>query len=88
MAQLSKPAIEVSQQVQLLKHQGLQINDEERATRFLEVVSFFRLTPYMRPFQIPGDDHRFAEGAGFRDLSGLYSFDRARNGGWRLLRVQ
>ena len=65
MTQFSKPAIDVSQQIHLLKHRELRINDEERAARFLEVVSFFRLTPYMRPFQIPGDDHRFAEGAGF-----------------------
>lgn len=76
MMQFTKPAIDVSQQIQLLKDRGLQINDEERAARFLEVVSFFRLTPYMRPFQIPGDDHRFVEGAGFRNLSHLYSFDR------------
>lgn len=76
MTHFTKPAIDVSQQIQLLKDRGLQINDEERAARFLEVVSFFRLTPYMRPFQVPGDDHRFIESAGFRDLIHLYSFDR------------
>jgi len=40
MMQFSKPAIDVSQQIHLLKHRGLRINDEERGARFLEVVSF------------------------------------------------
>lgn len=77
MRQFSKPAITVSEQLTLLKARGLQIHDEARATLFLEAVSFFRLTPYMRPFQIPNDaDHRFREGTGFRQLSRLYDFDR------------
>ena len=76
MTQFTKPAIDVPQQLELLKARGLQINDEKRAARFLEVVSFFRLTPYMRPFQVPGNEHHFVEGAGFRDLSNLYAFDR------------
>ncbi|MGF2687540.1 hypothetical protein ACQUWM_13640 [Marinobacter sp. DUT-3] len=44
MMQFTKPSIDVSQQIQLLKHRGLQINNEERAARFLEVVSLIRLT--------------------------------------------
>lgn len=77
MRQFSKPAITVSEQLILLKARGLQIHDEARATLFLEAVSFFRLTPYMRPFQVPDDaDHRFREGTGFRQLSRLYDFDR------------
>tara|TARA_R110000850_G_scaffold222600_1_gene348474 strand:+ start:17302 stop:18291 length:990 start_codon:yes stop_codon:yes gene_type:complete len=76
MTQFAKPAIDVTQQLELLKARGLQINDEKRAARFLEVVSFFRLTPYMRPFQVPGYDHHFIKDAGFRDLSNLYAFDR------------
>ena len=77
MRQFSKPAITVPEQLALLKARGLQINDEARATLFLEAVSFFRLTPYMRPFQIFDDaDHRFRQGTGFRQLSRLYDFDR------------
>jgi abortive infection bacteriophage resistance protein len=77
MRQFSKPSITVSEQLALLKARGLQINDEARAKLFLEAVSFFRLTPYMRPFQISDDvDHRFQQGTGFRQLSRLYDFDR------------
>lgn len=77
MREFDKPAITVEQQVALLRARGLQIQDEERAGLFLQAVSFFRLTPYMRPFQVPGDpDHGFRPGAGFRQLSKLYDFDR------------
>lgn len=41
MRQFSKPAITVSEQLAFLKARGLQINDEARATLFLEAVSFF-----------------------------------------------
>ncbi len=77
MNTFTKPAITVSQQIQLLKERRLNIKDEERAALFLEAVSFFRLTPYMRPFQQPGDNqHRFKADACFRQISQLYDFDR------------
>ena len=72
----SKPAIDVQQQLELLKQRGLKINDEKRALLFLESVSFFRLTPYMRPFQYLNSQHIFKPGTGFKDLSRLYDFDR------------
>lgn len=77
MRRFEKPSISVVDQIELLKQRGLRIHDEPRATYFLEAVSFFRLSPYMRPFQIPGDaDHNFEPGIGFRELSQLYDFDR------------
>ncbi len=72
----TKQPLTPEQQLVLLKERGLEIQDEERALCFLQAVSFFRLTPYMRPFQKPGFNHDFKEGAGFRQLSGLYDFDR------------
>ena len=77
MRPFTKPATTVAEQLDLLKARGLLIRDEARAAHFLEVVSFFRLTPYMRPFQVVGHpDHAFLPGAGFRQLSQLYDFDR------------
>lgn len=77
MRQFTKPAITVAEQLVLLKERGLEIQDESRAALFLESVSFFRLTPYMRPFQVSGDpEHGFRKGTGFRQLSQLYDFDR------------
>lgn len=77
MRVFDKPAIDVGQQIVLLKARGLQFQDEARAQHFLEAVSFFRLTPYMRPFQVPDDpQHAFRSGTGFRSLTRLYDFDR------------
>nr|WP_314567058.1 Abi family protein [uncultured Pseudomonas sp.] len=77
MRTFSKPAIDVPAQLELLKRRGLLIKDEARAESFLKSVSFFRLSPYMRPFQQPEDvDHRFRDGSQFRQLTRLYDFDR------------
>lgn len=77
MTRFAKPAITVADQLALLQARGLQVQDEARATLFLEAVSYFRLTPYMRPFQVADDpDHPFQPGSGFRQLSQLYDFDR------------
>lgn len=77
MKPFTKPAITVAEQLALLKARGLTIRDEPRAADFLAAVSFFRLTPYMRPFQAAGNpDHAFLPGTGFRQLSQLYDFDR------------
>lgn len=77
MRKFTKPAIDVPAQLELLKRRGLRIQNEARAASFLQSVSFFRLSPYMRPFQLPEDiDHRFREGSQFRQLTHLYDFDR------------
>lgn len=77
MRVFDKPAIDVDEQIALLKARGLQFQDEARARHFLEAVSFFRLTPYMRPFQVTDDpQHGFRPGVGFRSLTRLYDFDR------------
>lgn len=75
MMQFNKPAITPEQQLALLQQRGLLVNDPERALSFLKAVSFFRLTPYMRPFQ-SGSGHNFNAGTGFRQLARLYDFDR------------
>jgi len=77
MKPFCKPAIDVPAQLDLLLQRGLTIQDEGKAHCFLEAVSFFRLTPYMRPFQLPDDDeHRFKPGTRLRALTHLYEFDR------------
>lgn len=77
MRPFSKPVIDIPAQLALLKQRGLIIQDEAKAHCFLEAVSFFRLTPYMRPFQIPNDaSHTFRPGKRLRELTRLYDFDR------------
>ncbi|WP_285352513.1 Abi family protein [Pseudomonas sp. ME-P-057] len=77
MKLFSKPAIDIPEQLALLKQRGLAIQDEGRAHCFLEAVSFFRLTPYMRPFQLSEDaEHGFRPGTRLHALTRLYDFDR------------
>jgi len=76
MAVFTKPAIPPSEQLNCLKDRGLIIQDEVQALAFLSHVSFFRLTPYMRPFQVKGSEHQFKEYVRFEQLIQLYSFDR------------
>ncbi len=72
-----KPSISVDEQVALLQGRGLSIQDPQRAKSYLEVISFFRLSAYMRPFQIAFDEnHTFKENAEFKQVVALYAFDR------------
>lgn len=80
MNQFNKPAVSVTEQISILKNRGLAIQFPERAERYLEVISYFRLSAYMRPFQKNinkrGVDHQFKDGTEFKQIVNLYSFDR------------
>ncbi|GAB7528615.1 Abi family protein [Pseudomonas sp. 3A(2025)] len=77
MKPFQKSAIDVPAQLVLLEQRGLSIQNEAKAHCFLEAVSFFRLTPYMRPFQVSNDpEHGFKANTSLRELTRLYDFDR------------
>jgi abortive infection bacteriophage resistance protein len=77
MKKFDKPALSVDGQLALLRQRGLKVRDEARATRYLEVISFFRLSPYMRPFQDTNcENHTFHPGSEFKQIVNLYAFDR------------
>ncbi|MDZ7788911.1 MAG: Abi family protein [Xanthomonadales bacterium] len=71
-----KPALTPQQQLDHLIARGLQVRDVDRALRLLEVTSYFRLIPYMRPFQDSiSDGRRFRSGTGLDQIYSLYQFD-------------
>ena len=77
MPVFKKPALSIEEQLALLVERGLQVSDSERACQYLEVISYFRLSAYMRPFQVPSSSkHQFKVGALFSDIVSLYAFDR------------
>ncbi|GAA62870.1 hypothetical protein P20311_0643 [Pseudoalteromonas sp. BSi20311] len=80
MTQFNKPAITVNEQITLLQSRGLHILQPDRAEKYLEVISFFRLSAYMRPFQQPKErqeiEHQFKDGVEFKKIVDLYAFDR------------
>ncbi|MNI27614.1 Abi-like protein [compost metagenome] len=75
MRPFDKPALSVEQQLELLKQRGLQVANDDRAMRFLEVVTLFRLSPYMRPFQQQGPEHTFKPGSTLKAVVDIYRFD-------------
>lgn len=78
MRRFDKPALSVPEQLELLKSRGLTILNETRARQFLEVVTLFRLSPYMRPFQLPNDpEHHFRPGSTLREIVNIYRLDGA-----------
>jgi len=72
----SKPPLTVQDQIILLKSRGLQIPDEERAGRYLQNISYYRLSGYMYPFLADVKQHIFINGTEFEDILTLYRFDR------------
>ena len=80
MNQFNKPAVSVTEQISILKNRGLAIQFPERAERYLEVISYFRLSAYMRPFQKNinkrGVDHQFKDGTEFKQIVNLTCSNR------------
>ena len=80
MNQFNKSVVSITEQIGILQHRGLAIQNPERAERYLEVISYFRLSAYMRPFQKNINeqvvDHQFKDGTEFKQIVDLYAFDR------------
>lgn len=68
-----KPALTFDQQLDLLRQRGLTVRDPARALRWLQSVSYYRLSAYCLPLK---DGERFCPETDFNDIAGLYIFDR------------
>ncbi|MTI12309.1 Abi family protein [Sansalvadorimonas verongulae] len=77
MRTFDKPALSIPKQLDVLIQRGLHVGDADAACRYLEVISYFRLSAYMRPFQRPeSPDHSFRNDTHFSSIISLYAFDR------------
>ena len=47
----TKQPLSIADQIQLLKDQGLQFDDEVYAAKFLSEVSYFKFVQYLRPME-------------------------------------
>jgi abortive infection bacteriophage resistance protein len=70
-----KLALTYEQQLALLGSRGLQIGQEEQASRWLEHIGYYRLSAYFSHFKIPDDKDRFADDAALHQVLDLYRFD-------------
>lgn len=72
----SKKALTIDEQIILLLKRKLKIDDLERAKRYLESVSYYRLSGYMFHLQDKQEGTAFLEGTTFGDIINLYTFDK------------
>lgn len=71
-----KSPLSTEQHIQLLKDRGLVITDDERASKYLNNVGYFRLTGYMYHLQTRDGKHSFTTKVSFDDIINLYQFDK------------
>ncbi|MDD3182659.1 MAG: Abi family protein [Alphaproteobacteria bacterium] len=83
-----KPHLTFEEQIALLKHRGMQVSDEGKATEFLQKIGYYRLSGYWYPFRksrLVSDNNGkpsvevlddFREGAEFHQSVDLYVFDK------------
>lgn len=69
----SKAAICVQDQIELLISRGLLIDDKSFAKSILSNITYYRLSAYMKYFQV---NDRFSRNTTFDDIVNLYNFDK------------
>ncbi len=62
------------EQISLLLERGLLISDETKARRYLQQISYYRLSAYFLSYQ--QSKNKFNEGVSFNNILDLYKFDR------------
>lgn len=76
----SKKALTIDEQIELLEKRNLAIDDPDKARRYLESVSYYRLSGYMFHLQDKKDGTKFKEDTSFNDIINLYKFDKQLRG--------
>ncbi|GAB3491839.1 Abi family protein [Flexivirga lutea] len=71
----AKPALAEIDLLERWRQRGLAIPDEERATRYLRHLGYYRLSAYVRSFESEQRDV-LRQGTTFDDVLNLYIFDR------------
>ncbi len=67
----------LEEQIQILKHKGMIIEDEKFAKDVLLRENYFFLSGYRFPFMVSNQDRKFIEGTKFEELYSLFLFDRS-----------
>lgn len=72
----NKESRSIQEQIDLLKHRGMIIEDEEFAHLHLSHISYYRLKGYWWDMQKDKEDHVFQTDSRFEDVIARYSFDK------------
>ena len=70
----NKQPLSYEEQVNLIKSRGLVVNDEAKAIRYFQQISYYRLSAFFLPYQLVKD--KFNPGISFDQILDNYSFDR------------
>jgi len=73
-----KPALKVSEQIELLRSRGMQFDDVSLAENSLIHLNYYRLRGYWSHFEVTSVEkpHEFQPGTTFEHVLSLYQFDR------------
>lgn len=69
----NKPALNINQQIELLKSRNLIINNYEYAESILNNITYYRLSSYFKFFQT---NDKFKDNTTFESVINLYNFDK------------
>lgn len=72
----TKPPKTFAEQVELLVSRGMEIEDPERAERYLSHLNYYRLAAYWLPCEQDHSTHSFKSGTSFNTVLAHYIFDR------------
>jgi len=77
----SKPYLTIPQQIALLKQRGMNVEDEAKASEYLQRIGYYRLSAYWHPMRQRSGvknevvEDNFVPGATFKEATDLYTFD-------------
>ena len=72
----NKESRSIQEQIDLLKHRGMIIEDEEFAHLHLSHISYYRLKGYWWDMQTDKEQHEFKNDTKFKDVVARYFFDK------------
>ena len=72
----SKTFKTLDEQIEILRSKGLIIDDENIAKDILLRENYFFISGYRHVFLRPDNKKKFLQGTNFRELYGLFNFDR------------
>jgi len=67
----------LEEQIEILRHKGLIIEEEEFAKEVLLRENYFFLSGYRFPFMVSSADRKYIEGTTFEEVYSLFLFDRS-----------
>lgn len=74
MSEYTNRALSIDEQITRLKKNGLIIDNEKDAHKYLSIISYFRLASYWRPME--KSPHQFKPNSRFENALSLYYFDK------------